>query len=71
MVGGGVADMGAPERAEVDGFGGSGVADGKFWLPSGLTSDAEGRLWVADTWNARVQVFVIEPGPAVVAEGSR
>ncbi|MBL8923044.1 MAG: hypothetical protein JNJ54_29615 [Myxococcaceae bacterium] len=44
-------------------FGGSGVEPGRFWLPAGLTSDATGRLYVADTWNGRVQVFVIEPAP--------
>jgi DNA-binding beta-propeller fold protein YncE len=38
-------------------FGGSGVGPGRFWLAGGMATDARGRLWVADTFNARVQVF--------------
>ncbi|NWJ96234.1 MAG: glycosyltransferase family 39 protein [Chloroflexi bacterium] len=44
-------------------FGGSGRDDGKFALaqyssgPSGVTVDDEGNIYVADTWNFRIQKF--------------
>jgi DNA-binding beta-propeller fold protein YncE len=42
-------------------FGGNGTAPGRFWLPAGLALDtARHRLWVADTWNERVQVFALD-----------
>ena len=41
-------------------FGGSGVAPGRLWLAGGMALDARGRLYVADTFNARVQVFDLE-----------
>jgi sugar lactone lactonase YvrE len=44
-------------------FGGTGIAKGRFYLPGGAASD--GRfLYVADTFNARVQVFDLEQGAA-------
>jgi len=40
-------------------FGGKGDGRGWFAFPSGISIDGEGRLWVADTFNSRVQVFKI------------
>ncbi|MEI6516136.1 MAG: hypothetical protein WCO77_09165, partial [bacterium] len=30
---------------------------GDFWYPNGLDIDTEGRLFVADTWNSRIQCY--------------
>jgi len=38
-------------------FGGSGDGPGEFSLPSGITIDDRDRIWVADSYNRRVQVF--------------
>jgi DNA-binding beta-propeller fold protein YncE len=38
-------------------IGGPGFGPGEFDEPVGLAMDAEGRLFVADTWNRRIQVF--------------
>ncbi len=40
-------------------FGGSGTAPGRFWLPGGAATDGR-LLYVADTFNGRVQVFDLE-----------
>ncbi len=40
-------------------FGGKGVGRGWLSFPSDLTIDGRGRLWVADTFNGRVQVFKV------------
>jgi DNA-binding beta-propeller fold protein YncE len=37
-------------------FGGTGAKAGDFWLPAGLFI-ADGRIFVADSYNRRVQVF--------------
>ena len=37
--------------------GGSGSGPGSFWLPTGLHVDAEDRVYVADSYNSRVQIF--------------
>jgi hypothetical protein len=34
-----------------------GPAPGQFWLPAGLYIDKEDRIYVADQFNLRVQVF--------------
>jgi DNA-binding beta-propeller fold protein YncE len=39
--------------------GGRGGVFGEFWLPSGITIDASGLLYVCDTYNRRIQVFRI------------
>ena len=44
-------------------FGGTGIAKGRFYLPGGAASDGR-YLYVADTFNARVQVFDLEQGAA-------
>jgi DNA-binding beta-propeller fold protein YncE len=44
-------------------FGGTGIAAGRFYLPGGAASDGR-YLYVADTFNARVQVFDLEQGAA-------
>lgn len=42
--------------------GGPGSGDGEFWLPAGLGFDASRNLlFVADSYNARVQVFRFQP----------
>jgi len=42
-------------------MGGAGSGPGEFWLPSGLASDASRHLlFVADSYNARVQVFRVD-----------
>ena len=38
-------------------FGQEGPGDGEFWLPAGVCIDSQDRIWVADTYNCRVQVF--------------
>jgi DNA-binding beta-propeller fold protein YncE len=38
-------------------FGGEGTGPGQFWLPAGAHYDASGRLWIADSYNQRVQIF--------------
>ena len=38
-------------------WGGPGHAYGRFWLPSGIFIDDNDRIYVADTYNKRVQVF--------------
>ena len=38
-------------------FGQGGDRPGEFALPAGLTIDAQDRIWVADSYNRRVQVF--------------
>lgn len=46
------------QRLEFVGFvGGQGVSDGQFQFPNSVASDARGRLYVADTFNDRVQVW--------------
>ncbi|MGC8873103.1 MAG: flippase activity-associated protein Agl23 [Chloroflexia bacterium] len=42
-------------------WGTTGSAPGQFLEPVGIAVDASGRVYVADTWNLRVQVFA--PGP--------
>jgi sugar lactone lactonase YvrE len=34
-----------------------GRGEGEFWMPSGIFIDPEDYLYVADTYNARIQVF--------------
>lgn len=47
-------------------WGEEGVGRGQFYTPHGITTDAEGRVYMADRGNARVQVF--DPNGAFLAE---
>ncbi len=38
-------------------FGEEGTGPGQFSLPVGVCADREGRIWVADSSNRRLQVF--------------
>lgn len=40
-------------------FGGKGVGRGWFTFPSDIAIDKRGRLWIADTFNNRLQVFKV------------
>jgi DNA-binding beta-propeller fold protein YncE len=40
-----------------DGSGPRALGDGQFYEPWGVAVDDEGRIYVADTWNGRIQVF--------------
>ena len=50
----------------LSGFGESGFDEGELNYPIGVALDAAGNVYVADTWNQRVQVF--DPDHAFVAE---
>jgi len=52
-------------------FGHGGVNPGEFFLPAGICVDPEGRLLVADSYNARVQVFRPHLAHAAVLTGNR
>jgi sugar lactone lactonase YvrE len=38
-------------------FGERGLGPGQFWLPAGIFIDADDRVYVADTYNQRIQIF--------------
>ena len=38
-------------------FGREGHGPGEFWLPTGIHIDRNNRIWIADSYNRRVQVF--------------
>jgi hypothetical protein len=38
-------------------LGAPGVGPGELTLPGGIASDGQGRIWVADSGNDRIQVF--------------
>ena len=38
-------------------FGAAGQQPGEFWLPGGVAIGRNNRIYVADTYNRRVQVF--------------
>jgi len=38
-------------------WGENGTDPGYFWLPRGIAVDTHDRIWVADTYNRRIQVF--------------
>ena len=42
-------------------FGERGSKAGQFWLPAGLFIDPLDRIYVADAYNRRIQVFALEP----------
>jgi DNA-binding beta-propeller fold protein YncE len=54
----------APDGMPMGTFGQSGSRIGEFLAPSGLWIDANNHIYVADTENARVQVFQVSNEPA-------
>ena len=38
-------------------FGSRGREPGQFWLPAGIWIDGNDRIYVADSYNGRVQIF--------------
>jgi sugar lactone lactonase YvrE len=44
-------------------IGGLGQANGEFWLPTGIFIGRDDMIYVADTYNQRVQVFRYVGGP--------
>jgi hypothetical protein len=42
-------------------FGEEGHGPGQFWLPTGIHIDDDDRIWIADSYNRRVQVFDYRP----------
>jgi DNA-binding beta-propeller fold protein YncE len=38
-------------------FGLQGRGRGQFWMPSGIFIDGEDRIYIADSYNARIQIF--------------
>jgi len=49
--------LGGAPVAGFNGPSGAGVLPGSFSAPQGITADVDGRFWVADTGNNRVQTF--------------
>ena len=41
-------------------FGIQGQGEGEFWMPAGIFIDEQDFIYVADTYNARVQIFQVE-----------
>jgi DNA-binding beta-propeller fold protein YncE len=57
---GSFCNLGNPEASgcqDLDGAGPMAVGDGQFNEPWGVAVDAEGQIYVADTWNGRIQLF--------------
>ncbi len=52
-----LSDGAAGGCIDPDGSGPLELGDGQFNEPWGVAMDAEGRIFVADTWNGRIQVF--------------
>ena len=49
------------DGAPITQFGSPGAGEGQLDEPVGLAVDEQGRVYVADAWNRRVQIFA--PGP--------
>ncbi|MDH5400339.1 MAG: 6-bladed beta-propeller, partial [Cyclobacteriaceae bacterium] len=43
-------------------FGEQGRGDGQFWMPSGIYIDEKDFIYIADSYNARVQIFKLVNG---------
>ena len=41
-------------------FGTQGRQAGEFWMPSGIYIDAQNNIYVADSYNSRIQIFNLE-----------
>jgi sugar lactone lactonase YvrE len=52
-----VLETGTTQPEHLGFFGGHGTADGQFAFPMGVAVDAQGRVYVADTANGRIQVW--------------
>ena len=50
-------DAGQPGCVDPDGAGPLAIGDGQFREPWGIAVGADGTIFVADTWNGRIQVF--------------
>jgi DNA-binding beta-propeller fold protein YncE len=57
------------DGAELDGVGGIGAAPGRLYFPMGVEIGSDGRVYVSDMMNARVQVF--DPALAPVTSFGR
>jgi sugar lactone lactonase YvrE len=53
------------------GFGEQGKRPGQFWIPNGLSIDSNDRLFVADAYNRRIQVFQIVSPTTAAADAER
>jgi hypothetical protein len=38
-------------------FGQEGTDIGQFWLPAGICIDSRNRIYIADSFNKRIQIF--------------
>ena len=45
-----------------------GALAGEFYEPVGVASSANGRVYVADTWNERIQELILDPAPFAIGE---
>ena len=52
-----VLETGESQPEHLGFFGGHGIANGQFAFPMGVAVDAQGRVYVADTANGRIQVW--------------
>ncbi|HKT69863.1 MAG TPA: hypothetical protein VJP83_10515, partial [Terriglobales bacterium] len=50
-------------------FGQTGAAEGQFFLPEGIATDSQNRIYVADGYNRRVQIFQLRPEAAQAGGG--
>ena len=46
-----------PEGNFLHSFGTQGQGEGEFWMPAGIFVDSSDHIYVADSYNSRVQVF--------------
>ena len=44
-------------------FGGPGHMQEEFWMPSGILIHSDDTIWVADTYNGRIQIFQVVEDP--------
>ncbi len=51
----------SPEGRLLFFFGNTGAQAGEFFLPTGITIDSSEKIYIADGYNRRVQVFQLRP----------